>query len=82
MTMRQVFKLLALINRADLVEFYNLILSYRTMNGPKLPSLDEFLALTSDKDANGASNFDETTDKFLEEQAKKRLLERQKAHGQ
>jgi hypothetical protein len=82
MTMRQVKALLVVIEKAELVEFYNSILSYRTAHAPKLPSLDEFLSLTSNNEANAPKIFDEKTDKLLEEHALKVLAERRQKHGQ
>jgi len=75
MTMRQVVGLLTVIGKADITDFYNNTLSYATVHGTKLPSLDEFLRLSLNE--GGSSNsFDENTDKFLEEQALKSLNER------
>ncbi len=79
--MRQVHWLLDAIGNAELVEFYTQILSYGTVHGVKLPSLTEFLNLTSNKGANDQTSFDEKTDTLLEQQALKRLAERQKLHG-
>lgn len=76
MTMRQVDGFLRVIGKADLVEFYNQLLSYATVHGQKLPSLDEFLQLTSKQGAEAPKVWDEKTDKFLEERALKRLHER------
>ncbi len=80
--MRQVVGLLRVIGKADLVEFYNQILSYKAAGNPKLPSLDEFLALASNKEPIAPKSFDEKTDKMLEAEALKILAERQKRHGQ
>lgn len=79
--MRQVAGLLKVIDRAGLVEFYNQLLSYGTIHGAKLCSLEEFLALTSGKGKEEPKGFDEDTDKFLEAQALKRLHERSQKHG-
>lgn len=79
--MRQVSGLLKVINRADLVEFYNRLLSYGTIHGAKLCSLDEFLALSSGNSGPAPTAFDENTDKTLEEMALKRLAERQAQRG-
>lgn len=79
--MRQVHGLLKVIGRADLVEFYYQVLSYATVQGQKLPSLEEFLTLTSNEEGEAPKVFDNKTDKFLEEQALKRLNERQKVNG-
>lgn len=76
MTMRQVKGLLKIINKADLVEFYNQLLSYGTIHGAKLPSLPEFLSLTSGKGQKDVNGFDEETDKFLEAKARELLEER------
>ncbi len=81
MTMRQVSGLLKVINKSDLIDFYNSILSYRAFQGAKLPSLNEFLDLSlseGPKDQKDEKVFDEKTDKFLEEQALKRLEEGRK----
>lgn len=78
--MRQVKGLLTVIGRADLVEFYNQLLSYATVHGAKLCSLDEFLTLSSGKDAPLPKGFDDETDKRLEAEALKRLSERQRAN--
>ena len=82
MTMRQVDGLLHVIGRADLVEFYNQTLSYSMVQGVKLPSLNEFLALTLSGHKNEPTSFDDKTDKAFEAQALKRLHERQKVNGQ
>jgi len=79
--MRQVHGLLRVIGKADLVEFYNQLLSYGTIHGSKLPSLDEFLHLSLNEGAEEAKAFDEKTDKLLEEQALKRLQERRMKNG-
>jgi hypothetical protein len=81
MTMRQVFGFLRIIHRADLVEFYNQLLSYGTVHGAKLCSLEEFLNLTSGKEHTAPKSFDENTDKVLEAEALKRFAERQKQYG-
>lgn len=78
MTLRQVVKLLHIVERTDLVEFYNRILSYRMAGQVEIPSLEEFLSLASGKDKTSAKVFDEKTDKALEAEALKRLNERQK----
>jgi hypothetical protein len=78
MTMRQVVGLMKVINRADMVSFYNSILSYRASQSPKLPSLEEFLSVAL-KDKDQKENvFDEKADKQLEQYALKRLEERRK----
>lgn len=82
MTMRQVAGLLVVIARADLVEFYSDLLSYGTIHGAKLPSLNEFLDLSLNKESTKESSFDEKTDKVLEAQALKLLEERRAKHGQ
>jgi hypothetical protein len=79
--MRQVLGFLKVIGRADLVEFYTQLLSYGTIHGAKLCSLDEFLALTSGKDQDAPKVFDEDTDRILEERALKRLHERRPVNG-
>ena len=73
--MRQVCGLLKVINKDNLVQFYNSILSYGTIHGAKLPSLNEFLDASLEHDE-GASSFDSETDKILEAEALKRLNER------
>lgn len=81
MTMRQVHALLKIIDRADLVEFYNTTLSYAAAGrAKKLPSLEEFLALASNETPKEQNVFDEKTDKVLEEQAKRRLEEMRARH--
>lgn len=75
--MRQVQGLLKVIGKAELVEFYETMLSYAVVQGVELPSLDAFLAVSSDKEVKEPKAFDEDTDKFLEMQALKRLNERQ-----
>jgi hypothetical protein len=79
--MRQVFGLIQVIHKSEKTEFYNRLLSYGTIHGVKLPSLNEFLSLTSSKGENGPKEFDEETDKFLEAEALKRLHERRKVNG-
>lgn len=69
------------IHRADLVQFYNQLLSYGTVHGAKLCSLDEFLALSSGNSGNEPKAFDADTDKILEAEALKRLAERRQVHG-
>ena len=69
------------IGRADLVEFYNTVLSYRMAHQKEIASLDEFLALSSGKEPKEPKSFDNSTDTFLEQQALKRLAERQKEYG-
>jgi hypothetical protein len=81
MTMRQVFGLLKIINKAHLVEFYYQVLSYNTVHGVELPSLDAFLNLSLGDKGDGAKAFDEKTDKYLEEQAFKKLHQRKGANG-
>ena len=76
MTPRQVQGLLKIIRRADLIDFYNSILSYAVVHDKKLCSLDEFLALTSSEEKKEPKAFDETTDRLLEAEALKRLNER------
>lgn len=68
-----------MISRADLVDFYHSILSYATVQGAKLPSLNEFLDLSLKETDKSQTVFDENTDKFLEAQALKRLEERRKS---
>lgn len=79
MTMRQVYVLLKIIGKADLVKFYLDTVSYATAHGTakNLPSLEAFLALTSGEAPKAQNNFDEKTDKLLEEQALKRFAEMQ-----
>lgn len=79
MTMRQVTGLLKVINKAHLVDFYNSLLSYATVQGQKLPSLNEFLNISLSQSPKEEKVFDEKTDKILEEQALKRLNERRKS---
>lgn len=79
--MRQVHGLLLVIGKADLVQFYNRLLSYGTIQGVKLPSLHEFLRLSSNSSEEPEKTFDESTDRFLEEQALKRLNERRSING-
>lgn len=74
--MRQVAAFLEIIDQSELIDFYNSFLSYRMAQSEKPPSLEEFLALTSKETTKEESGFDEKTDKFLEEQALKRLEER------
>ena len=83
MTLRQVVKFLRLVGHLELVEFYEQSLSYRMAAQKELPSLEEFIALASnkDKDGNAPKVFDEKADKFLEAEAMKRLAERQKQNG-
>jgi hypothetical protein len=76
MTMRQVSGLLKVINKSDLVEFYNSLLSYGTIHGAKLPTLNEFLGASLNKDQDAVPQFDDATDKILEAEALKRLNER------
>ena len=77
--MRQVVKLMRAVGRADLIDFYNSTLSYGTIHGAKLPSLNEFLDLTlNETRKEDSSTFDENTDRFLEEQALKKLEERRR----
>ena len=64
-----------------MVEFYNQLLSYGTIQGAKLPSLDEFLSLSLGDGSNEAKAFDKSSDKFLEDQALKKLYERRLNHG-
>lgn len=74
--MRQVYKLLRVIERQTLVSQYTDILSYRlAFHAKELPSLEEFLGISSNSEV---KVFDEKTDKFLEEKALKRLEERRK----
>jgi len=68
--------LLKVIDKAHLVEFYGQLLSYGTIHGVKLPSLGEFLNLTSKESPADSKEFDESTDKLLEAHALKRLNER------
>lgn len=80
--MRQLVSMLDILNDSSLVEYYNQILSYHlAFTVKKLPSLDEFLALTSDKAKSAPTSFDEKTDKLLEEHALKTLEERRKKNG-
>ena len=79
MTMRQVTGLLKVINKAHLVDFYHSLLSYATIQGQKLPSLNEFLNISLNQSPKEEKVFDEKTDKILEEQALKRLNERRKS---
>ena len=76
--MRQVAKLLRVIGRANLIDFYNNTLSYGTIHGAKLPSLSEFLELTLKETPKDGASFDDNTDKFLEAEALKRLEERRR----
>lgn len=80
--MRQVVGLLKVIGKAQLIDFYNQLLSYGTIQGAKLPSLNEFLATSLGSDQNQDSGFDSETDKAFEEIALKRLRERQAHNGQ
>ncbi len=64
------------INRAKAIEFYESTLSYGSIHGAKLPSLEEFLGVSlGDKQA---SAFDSKTDEALEKIALDRL---KKARG-
>jgi hypothetical protein len=78
--MRQVTAFLKIIDKSNLIDFYNSILSYGLIHGAKLPSLDEFLDSSKPKEEK-ASNFDEKTDKLLEAEALKRLNERRGTFG-
>lgn len=80
MTFRQVYKLLKVIDRADTVDFYHQILSYGIFHVEKMPTLEEFLNLSSNE-GEPIKSFDEKTDKFLEMQALKRLQERKVSLG-
>lgn len=79
--MRTVAGLLKVINKSDLVDFYNNLLTYGSIHGAKLPSLNEFLELSSKEKNQEPNNFDESTDKILEAAALKRLEERRLKHG-
>lgn len=78
MTLRQVAGLLKVINRSDLVEFYNRSLSYRLSQAHDFPSLEEILAPSSNKTP---TSFDAATDTALEIAALKRLEEKRLKHG-
>ncbi len=78
MTPRQVFGLLQILTRSDLVRFYEQILSYRIAGQTEIPTLNEFLSLSLGESPDAPKAFDEKTDRFLEEQALKRLMERRK----
>lgn len=77
--MRQVAQFLKIIHRAELIDFYNSILSYGTIHGAKLPSLNEFLG--SNLQSSETSNFDPETDKAMEAIALKRLEEKRRELG-
>ncbi len=77
--MRQVVKLLRVIGKASLTEFYESALSYRFSQREEMPSLTEFLSLTLGETAKESQSFDVNSDKFLEEQALKRLNERRQS---
>lgn len=78
--MRQLKGMLQTINKAHLVEFYNDILSYGTVHGAKLPSLEEFLAASLNESAESVSSFDQSTEEKLEALALKRLEEQRAEH--
>lgn len=80
MTPRQVYGLLPVIQKAQVTDFYNGLLSYATVHQMKLPSLEEFLNLTLGGEQKQSSSFDDKTDKMLEEHAMKALKERQLAY--
>lgn len=82
LTMRQVSGLLKVINRSDVVDFYNSILSYRVAQAKEFPSLNEFLELSLNESPKEQNSFDEKADKVLEAHALKLLEERRKAHEQ
>ena len=63
-------------------EMYNAILSYKIAFSPKLPSREEFLALSLNRESESITSFDEKTDAYLELQAIKRLEERRQLSGQ
>lgn len=77
--MRQVAHFLKIIHRAELIDFYNDLLSYGTIHGAKLPSLGDFLG-TNLKEST-TSTFDEKTDKILEAEALKRFEEKRRQLG-
>jgi hypothetical protein len=74
------FYILPVVGRADLVEFYTSVLSYKAAFNPELPSLSELLGteLSQEKDN---TVFDTDIDKRLETHAKMRLEERRKQHA-
>lgn len=79
--MRQLTGLLKVIDKAHLIAFYDSLLSYATVQGQKLPSLTEFLALSLNQEDQDVSGFDEKTDKELEALALARIAERNLQHG-
>ncbi len=80
LTMRQVAGFLRVVGKAQLVEFYTSVLSYGSVHGVELRSLDEFLALASEDKTKEPKDFDQNADSFLEAQALKSLAERQRAN--
>ncbi len=72
--MRQAAGLLKVIQKRNYIEFYDSALAYRYSQQEKLPSLEEFLSPLLGEEE---TTFNEDADKFLEEQAVKRLKERQ-----
>jgi hypothetical protein len=79
--MRQVVGFLQAINKANLTDFYHQLLAFGTVQGAKLPSLDEFLNASLNKNE-PIESFDEKTDEFLEQHAQKLLNERRANFGQ
>jgi hypothetical protein len=75
--MRQVAGLMRVINKAKSIDFYKSTLSYASVKGVKIPSLDEYLGVSSEE----ASSLDPKTEAALEAHAQKRLKERRKKLG-
>ena len=68
--MRQLVGFLAAVHKANAISFYEQTLSYASIHGTKLPSLQEFLGVSlGDKEA----AFDEKTDAYLEKIALQKL---------
>lgn len=80
--MRQVQKLLQVIRKAHLIDFYMSLLSYGTIQRVKLPSLEEFLTLSLGNNENNLSSFDPEAEKELEELAQRNLEERRRQYEQ
>lgn len=78
MTLRQVVGLIKIIRKSEMVEFYNDLLSYGTIHGVKLPSINEFLGASLEH-TEEKTPFTKDVDEALEREAFKRLEERRQS---
>lgn len=80
MTPRQLHHFISAIDRVKAIEFYNrMALLFKVPRMKELSSLEEFLALLSNKPTEVVSNFDAETDAKLEAYALKKLHEGRRA---